>query len=430
MTSNPLEFVGEDYRAVNDDRSASLIKHADASPGASVHLKAIVLTTSSIGLSVLVYPESVGKTGLTLWLKLFFLAIVYNYLACYLLIQSAAKAGVETTDGIYLRVFGRGKFLIKVLKAAVELGTITSCLLLVNQVLIGFAWLAPDALGESPEIDMAKWVGRHVIINLLIFLVLKRHCLKDFEVVSLCVAAGVLFFSFVSLVRAFWSDISLNSLYFSNYAQVSDSFSVLLIGFMSQDQIIDVFSNLRTSRKRSMLRALKIQTGFLTVFYAAVAVFGFLSFQSTTDNVLGAEGGSFLQRHPAVVVMNTLLGALVVHTNAKLLLKAKNKIQLWFESYNILGELHCKALAIFSTQATVTLALCVLEYYQVNFESLLEVLSKYLATVLCLLVPMIIYGKIFDRGGWYFTVVVIWFVSLMLMLNVEQASRLWAYLTH
>lgn len=419
MAENSFEFSTKVYRKSSEEFTASLIRHADSTPNTSICLKSIFLSVSSVGVSVLVYPLSIAKSGFPIWAFLFIFALTINYTASYLLIRVANKESIGSFSEICTQVFGKWKWVTDFLKSGVEVGAIVSCFLFFNEFWMQFEELTIFGPWSVFSLKLNKLATPTLLTNLFMFFILKKHSLRDFEIISLAAAFVIFCFSFFAFFKMYFHVSRFSQLMFFNFQSVPETFAVLLLGFMNQDQIIDLFENKKINKERSMIQALNIQTCLLSLMYAIISISGSLLSDNNMSHFRNSPSPDSWNTHLFVKIVNLFLGVFVLYANSKILCSVKSKLNAILIQQDYYSGYWNDNLAIAIVQLSVTAITILLAINEVKFESVLEILSKYVSSILCLVIPVFAYVKVFKPRVLFGVLIFFIFMCLLVLMNLN-----------
>lgn len=293
---------------------------------------AIILASNSIGISSLAFPSSMAKSGIVLWVVVMVITIFVNYTSSYVLVYCAKQLNVRSYAELTSKMLGRWKTVIDIFYVFTNIGIILICSLTFNDFMSGI--LSHDYFHHKNKVISSKeslfWV---ILPNILLLPLLMRRSLRDVKIFSFISVFAVFLLS-VFTIYVFLhkkNPLHIKKLEYFNIAQSPQAFTLLLFGFMNQQNILDVFSELKKKKISTISNILKIQTGILTFVYLTVALFCYLAFYNYADikklNIFAFD----LEKNTLYVFINFCVGLSIFLSSIVTFKPTKDVIMSYFD---------------------------------------------------------------------------------------------------
>lgn len=380
---------------------------------------AIILASNSIGISSLAFPSSMAKAGIGLWILLMLMTILINYMSSYILVFCGKQTKSRSYAELTFKMLGRFKIIIDVFYVFTNLGIILSCTLTFNDFMSGIFnheyFESHNRMISSKE--SLFWI---IVPNMLLLPLLLRRSIKDIKMFSV-IAVFSIFLLSVFTMYVFMSKknpLYPNKLEYFNVSQSPQAFTLLLFGFMNQQNILDVFSELKRKKIGTLSHILKIQTGILTYVYFSVALFGYLSFYNYEDikklNIFAFD----LEKNGFYMFINFCVGFSVFLSSIVTFKPTKDVLLSYFNTETESKANKANFLITVSLQVLLIITACLLVVYNVNFLDIVNVVSIFVAPLVCIYLPLYYYVRLSKKYVFLMLILLILFFNTMAILEL------------
>lgn len=380
---------------------------------------AVLLSSSSIGISALAYPSSMARSGILLWILLLALAIVVNYISSYVLVYCGRETKSKDFSELTGKILGKGKVVVDFMCVALNLGIIISCIMTFNDFMTGiFQHNYFD--GVSNVIVTSKkslfWI---IFPNLLLIPILLRKGITDMNAIAVgCVAAIVILAAFISFVFVTQStSVDFKQLEYFNLAESPASFSLLMFGFMNQQSILDVFQDLRRKKIHSVDRILNYQNVMASVLYLVIGFFGYLTFYNDQDIKSKNLFAFDLEKNLFYMIVNFTVGLSVLLSIVPTFRPTKNIILSYFPSQDSKSAASSNFVVTIICQLMLIIASCCFEVFDLNFLDIIDFVSIFVAPTICIYLPLIFYVKISKSYRFLLLAVFVFIVNVFAIIS-------------
>ncbi len=204
---------------------------------------AVILASNSIALSSLSYPSGMASTGIVLFTLLLALALGINYMSGYFLVYCAQKKQAKSYSHLTEMMLGKYKAVVEFFYLVANFGIILSGVLTFNDFMTGI--FQKGQFKEKVLITSKKSLFWIVLPNLFLFPILLRENIKDVKYISFTAVIAVILLSFYSVYIFFEKEqVNWRELNYFNISESGNVLTLLLFGYMNQQNIIDVFNEL------------------------------------------------------------------------------------------------------------------------------------------------------------------------------------------
>lgn len=380
---------------------------------------AVILASNSIGISSLAFPSSMAKAGVGLWILLMLVAILVNYLSSYILVfcgkQLKAKSYAELTQ----MMLGRFKIVIDIFYVFTNLGIILSCSLTFNDFMSGI--FNHEYFENRNRVISSKeslfWI---IVPNMLLLPLLLRRSIKDIKVFSIIAVFSVFLLS-AFIIYVFMNKrnpLYLNKLEYFNISQSPQAFTLLLFGFMNQQNILDVFSELKYKKIGTLSHILKMQTGILTYVYFSVALFGYLSFYNYADitklNIFAFD----LEKNALYMFINFCVGFSVFLSSIVTFKPTKDVLISYFNTDTESKASKVNFAITVSLQFSLIFVACLLVAFNINFLDIVNIVSIFVAPLVCIYLPLYYYVRLSKKYIFLCLILFVAFFNTMAMIEL------------
>lgn len=381
---------------------------------------ALILASSSIGISALAYPSSMANTGVILWFFLLALAIGVNYISSYLLVMCGKELKVNNFNELCEKLIGKGRIIVDFFELILNTGIMMCNMLTFNDFMTGI-FNHDYFQGQSSKIISSKkslmWI---ILPNLLILPLLIRKRIRDtnfISVMSVCTIVLLAFFSiYMFLTRK--NHIAFHKLEYFNPSASANCFSLLLFGYMSQQGILEVFGRMKGRRVEGVQKVLKIQNAILTFVYIAIALFGYLTFYNHKDvknnNIFAFD----VEKNFCFVMLNIFVAFSVFFSNVVYFHPTLDILRgTWKRLTSNKSEKNSLAGSLV-LQAVLVVTSCVLELYDMNFLTLIDFLSVFISPLICIYLPLFFYIKISKNYSFFLIIFVVMALNSFAIMTI------------
>lgn len=360
--------------------------------------QAIILASSSIGISALAYPTSMANTGIVLWLALLVIAIAINQISSHFLIYCGKETGATDFGDLTQRLLGWYKVIVDILVALMNIGIIISCMLTFNDFMTSIFNHEYFHTHHSRFITSKKSLFWIVFPNLLLLPLLLRRSARDVNAISVCSVFAIVMLACFTIYIFIYSHthVVLAKLEVFNVANSAQCFSLLLFGYMNQQTILDVYAELRCKRTETVTRVIKIQNIIISFVYITIALFGYLTFYNHKDvkdkNIFAFD----LERNFFYMVVNLCVAFSVLLSNVGTFRPTKDLILSYCDSRlaDIESRKRADLWVMLVLQLGLIVASCMLEVYDMNFLNIIDFVSVFISPTLCIYLPVCFYVMI------------------------------------
>ena len=381
---------------------------------------AVILASSSIGISSLAYPASMANTGIILWVVLLLTAISVNYISGSVLIYCGKETKSRTFGDLTQKLLGRFKIVVDFFCILTNLGIMISCMLTFNDFMTSI--FNPEYFhhGHSRFVTSKKSLFWIVFPNLLLIPLLLRKSSGDINAIAICSVLAIVMLAFFTIYVFVFSNnrIIFHKLELFNVEYSAQCFSLLLFGYMNQQTILDVYSDLRCKRVETVNRVIRLQNIITTFVYITIAMFGYLTFYNHKDirdkNIFAFD----LERNFFYVVVNLCVGLSVLFSNVATFRPTKDMIVDLLRPTTEGTKSKTDLWVIFSLQIGQIVAASMLEVYDMNFLNIIDFISVFISPTICIYLPVLFYIKI-SRSYKF-----LWMVVLVIIANTFAISKI------
>lgn len=380
---------------------------------------ALILASNSIGISSLAFPSSMAKAGIGLWMMLMVIAILVNYLSSYILVFCGKQLKVKTYADLTQKMLGKFKAIIDVFYVFTNLGIILSCSLTFNDFMSGI--FNHEYFENKNRVISSKeslfWI---IVPNMLLLPLLLRRSLKDIKVFSI-IAVFAVFLLSVFVMYVFMTKrnpLYLNKLEYFNINAGPQAFTLLLFGFMNQQNILDVFSELKRKKIGTLSHILKMQTGILTYVYFSIALFGYLSFYNYADirrlNIFAFD----LEKNALYMFINFCVGLSMFLSSIVTFKPTKDILISYFNTDTESKANKVNFCITVMLQFALVVAACLLVIYDINFLDIINIVSIFVAPLVCIYLPLYYYVRLSKKYAFLLLIVLVMFFNTMAIVEL------------
>lgn len=356
---------------------------------------AIILASNSIGISSLAFPSSMAKSGIVLWVFIMVITLFINYISSYVLVYTAKQLNARSYAELTFKMLGRWKTLIDVFYVLTNMGIILICSLTFNDFMTGI--MNHEYFEHKTKVFTSKeslfWI---IVPNLVILPLLLRRSLKDIKVFSVIAVSAVFLLSaftiYVFLHKK--NPLHMKKLEYFNFDQSPQAFTLLLFGYMNQQNVLDVFSELKRKKIKTFSHIIKIQSGILTFVYLSVALFCYLSFYNYADikrlNIFAFD----LEKNSLYIFINFCVGLSIFLSSIVTFKPTKDVIMSYFDLETDASSSKANIIVSVLLQIILIASACLLVLYDVNFLDMINIVSIFVAPLVCIYLPLYYYYKI------------------------------------
>lgn len=382
---------------------------------------AIILASGAIGISALAYPSSMANTGVILWFFLLGLAIAINYISSYVLVLCGRQLHVYTYNDLCDRLIGKWRAFVDFFELLLNTGIMLCNMLTFNDFMTGI-FNHDYFQGQSSKLVSSRkslvWI---VLPNLLVLPLLLRKRINDtnfISVMSVCtIALLALFTVYMFLTKK--NHISFQKLEYFNASESPSCFSLLLFGFMTQQDILDVYGKVKGQAKiQGVQRVLKIQNIILAFVYITIALFGYLTFYNHKDiknnNIFAFD----VEKNLIFVMLNVFVAFSVFFSNVVYFHPTNDNLDRNLIRYFPYLKGKDPWVLPLCLQIVLIVASCGLELYDLNFLNLIDFLSVFISPTLCIYLPMIFYIKISKNYSFLLLIAVVVVLNTFAIISI------------
>ena len=420
VIQNPLETSCaslESYVDNNFDKKITKkIKKDLRDSNKSRVLFAMILASNSVGISSLAYPSSVASTGVVLFIILMILAIFINFLTGYLLVYCAKIKKARNYSHLTEIMLGKYKFFVDFSFFITNLGIILSCILTFNDFMCGI--FNHKFFGEKNHIMTNKkslfWI---ILPNILLLPVLLRKNYRDISVFSTISVLAIVLLSFFSIYifSERVSDIDFHKVTYFSYQEGPKIFSLLLFGFMNQQNLIDIFGELKRKRLRTFNHILKIQYSVLAFIYLSIALFGYLSFYNYDDiktkNIFAFD----LEKNSLFIFINFCVAFSVLLSMIVTFKPTKDLLTTYFITQDPEEKMKINIFCTIFLQITLILTAALLVVYELNFLDVINFTAVLLAPLISIYLPVYYYVQITKKYYLWAIIVIVFLINMYVL---------------
>jgi amino acid permease len=391
-----LDLIVNSKLEQNIDLRYPTLSIVDEDTPCSSIFNAIVLASSSIGISALAYPSSMANTGIILWFFLLALAIAVNYISSYLLVLSGKELKVSSFNELCDRLIGRWRVFVDFFEFILNTGIMMCNMLTFNDFMTGI--FNHDYFQGQPSklVSSKKSLVWIVLPNLLVLPLLLRKRIQDthfISIMSVCTIVMLAFFS-VYMFLTKKNHITFHKLEYFNPSESASCFSLLLFGYMTQQDILDVYTKIRGRKVDGVQKVLRIQNVILTFVYVAIALFGYLTFYNHKDvknnNIFAFD----VEKNFAFVMLNLFVAMSVFFSNVVYFHPTMDNLGRNIEHW-LPGSFYRSGWVLpLVLQVLLIVAASSLEILDLNFLNLIDFLSVFISPMICIYLPLYFYIKI------------------------------------
>lgn len=397
-------------QTTNTNISDSLLKPKDSKLQRFYY--ALILASNSVGISSLAFPSSMAKAGIALWILLLIIAILINYVSSYVLVFCGKKMKVNTYSDLTSKMLGKGRLVVDIFYIFTNVGIILSCMLTFNDFMSGI--FNHEYFENHNRVLSSKeslfWI---IVPNIALLPMLLRKSLKDIKIFSIIAVFAVFLLSLFTMYAFMTKNnpLYLQQLEYFNLPAAPQAFTLLLFGFMNQQNVLDVFTELKKKKISTLSHILKMHSGVLTYVYFSIALFGYLTFYNYTDirelNIFAFD----LEKNLLYIFINFCVGFSVFLSSIVTFKPTKDIILAYFDTETEEQENKWNKIITFSLQAFCISLACLLIVFKVNFLDIVDIVSTFVAPFICIYLPLCYYIILTRRYGFVFIIVIVVFVN-------------------
>lgn len=374
---------------------------------------AIILASNSIGISSLAFPSSMAKAGLLLWILIMLIAMFISYTSSYMLVYCAKQINVKSYAEITSKMLGRWKCVIDLFYVFTNMGIILICYLTFNDFMSGI--LNHEYFDQKNKVVGSReslfWI---IAPNLLLLPLLTRKSIKDIKALSVISVFSVFLLSifaiYVFLTKK--NKLQMKQLEYFNHTQSPQAFTLLLFGFMNQQNILDVFSELKRKRVSTISDIVKMQSGILTFVYLTVALFIYLSFYNYPDitklNIFAFD----LEQNALYIFINFCVGLSIFLSSVVTFKPTKDVLMSYFHFETEYSENKANIIITVVLQVVLILSACILVILNINFLDMINVVSMFVAPLVCIYLPLYYSYKLLGKIKYLFLLAIVMGVNI------------------
>jgi amino acid permease len=416
----PLDIIIK--YAIDDhfDLKNPKVLYEKGSSQVEIFFQAIVLASSSIGISSLAYPTSMANTGIILWVLVLLIAISVNYISGYVLIYCGKETKSRDFGELTHKLLGKYKIIVDFFCMMTNIGIIISCMLTFNDFMTSIFSQEYFHQTHSRFITSKKSLFWIVFPNLLLIPLLMRKSNRDTNVIALCSVLAIVMLAFFTIYIFFFQNnhIIFAKLELFNVEYSAQCFSLLLFGYMNQQTILDVYSTLKCKRTETVSKVIKTQNIIITFAYITIALFGYLTFYNHKDiknkNIFAFD----LERNFFYMMVNLCVGFSVLFSIVSTFRPTKSLIFKYFEPCAQDSKKKIDLWIMMVLQIGQIAAACLLEIYDMNFLNIIDFVSVFISPTICIYLPVLFYIKISKNYKF------IWIVILVMIANTFAISKI------
>jgi amino acid permease len=333
-----------------------------------------------------------------------------NYISSRLLVICGKELKATNFKELCLRLIGRFTIIVDFFECVLNTGIMLCNMLTFNDFLTGI-FNHDYFQGQSSKLVSSKksltWI---ILPNLLILPFVMRKKISDTHLISImlvCMIVLLAFFAFYLFLNS-KNHVVFYKLRMINVRESPSCFSLLLFGYMSQQEILEVYGKIKGRKIEGVKKILNLHILILTSVYISIALFGYLTFYNHKDiknnNIFAFD----VEKSFFYVIINLFVSLSVLFSNVT---NFHPTVDIIVE--NIEGVLSPKKvekgkrIIPILLQILLILTACTLELYDMNFLTLIDFLSVFISPMICIYLPLLFYIKLTKNYSYLLIIVIV-----------------------
>ncbi|CAG0916322.1 unnamed protein product [Notodromas monacha] len=250
----------------------------------------LTLGNSIIGVSVLAMPYCFQQCGIILSMLLLIGINLVTRVACHLLLKSAILCRRRNYEQLAFASFGAGG------KLAVELGLIGFLVGTCVAFFVVIGDLGPAIVSRSFTVENSSSLRSFVMLALAFFVILPLCLLRNIESLTGIAILSFLFY-FILVLKVFfasvghlWSDGWMGRVALWEPSGMLVCIPIFSMALSCQTQIFEIYESMPDPTLHKMNSVVSGAVNMCTFVYAAVGLFGYLTFYDLETGVTGIPG--------------------------------------------------------------------------------------------------------------------------------------------
>jgi amino acid permease len=385
----------------------------------SLFYSSILLSSSSIGISSLAYPSSMANSGIVLWVMLLILAVSINYISSYVLVFCGREMKAKSFSDLTEKMMGKWTIAIDLMCVILNIGIIISCIMTFNDFMTGIFQHQYFENISNVIVKSKKSLFWIIFPNLFLVPVLLRRRMSDMNFIGVgCVCSIALLAIFIIYVFAYQSSaVDFKQLEYFNISKSPSSLTMLIFGFMNQQSILDVFTELKRRKIDTVNKILNYQNITSSILYCVIAGFGYLTFYKDPD-VFSKNLFAFdLEKNCFYMIINSIVGLSVLLSIVPTFRPTKNIIIGYLKPNGSGNSSKSNFFVTVALQTILVVSACCFESFDVNFIDVIDFMSIFVSPTICIYLPLIYYVRVSKSYRFLLLILLVFIANIFAIIS-------------